>query len=489
MMTAMAQDRAKNGVRAVWPPMLHRVVKTIRARELFGPGAHLLVAVSGGPDSVALLSLLCRLRVPWHVRLTAVHCQYGLRGMESDGDQALVESLCRKLEIPLHVRRLDARGRGASLQAAARDLRYDVMTEIAEACGAERIAVGHTADDQAETVLLWMLRGAGLTGLSGMPAARNGLIVRPLYETRRNDLLEYLHDEGLSFRWDSSNDKPIYLRNRIRQDVMPVLQRVAPSAVEVLCRSADLCREDDRYLDEQAALLCEGRVSWSSDGTWSIDRAFLTRLPHAAQRRVVRNLCRRSDGRHRSPGIRMVDRLIQMVGAKTAVSAMDISSWHVTVERDRVQCAPSNRRRPSSGQPWRAMPTVLTIPGHVQWDGTEQVIHVRMLAKDQSRVVGQHPGEIVVDAGKISAPLTVRAWEPGDRFCPFGMNGRSKKLQDFFTDLKVSGKDRRRIPVVVAPEGIVWIVGYRPDGRWLASEATEQCMVLTVEDSCAGKGN
>jgi len=489
MTTATAQERTKNGGRAVWPPMLHRVVKTIRARELFGPGAHLLVAVSGGPDSVALLSLLCRLRASWHVRLTAVHCQYGLRGTESDGDQASVESLCRKLEVPLHVRRLDARGRGASLQEAARDLRYDVMTEIAETCGAERIAVGHTADDQAETVLLWMLRGAGLTGLSGMPAARNGLIVRPLYETRRNDLLEYLYDEGLSFRRDSSNDKPIYLRNRIRQDIMPVLQRVAPSAVEVLCRSADICREDDRYLDEQVALLCEGRVSWSPDGAWSIDRAFLTRLPRAAQRRVVRNLCRRSDGRHRSPSIRTIDRLIRIVGVKTAMSAMDISPWHVTVERDRVRCVPLNRRRPSSGRPRRVIPEVLAIPGHVFWNETGQRIHARRSAQNHSRAADRHAGEIVLDAGKISEPLTVRAWEPGDRFCPVGMNGRSKKLQDFFTDLKVSGEDRRRIPVVVAPEGIVWIVGYRPDGRWLANEATQQCVVLTVQDSCAGKGN
>ncbi len=489
MTTAMVQHRAKNGARAVWPPILHRVVNTIRARKLFGPGAHLLVGVSGGPDSVAMLSLLCRLRASWHLRLTAVHCQYGLRGTESDGDQAFVESLCCELEVPLQVRRLDARRRGTSLQAVARDLRYEVMTDMAQACGADRIVVGHTADDQAETVLLWMLRGAGLTGLSGMSASRNALIVRPLYETRRKDLLDYLHDEGLSFRRDSSNDKPIYLRNRIRQDIMPALQGVMPSAVEVLCRLADICREDDQYLDEQVMSLCEGWINRTTDGAWSIDRAFLARLPRAAQRRIVRNLCRQSDAQHRSPGVRTVDRLLEVAGGKAIASDVAISSWRVTVERDRVHSAPSSRSRLSSGRPWRAIPAVLTVPGHVLWEGTGQVIHARRSVRNFSQGAVRDAREIVVDINRLSEPLAVRAWEPGDRFCPSGMKGRSKKLQDFFTDHKVSREDRRRIPMVVAPEGIVWIVGYRPDGRWLADEKTEHCVVLTVQDSRTGKGN
>jgi tRNA(Ile)-lysidine synthase len=354
-MTATAPEAAQSAARRAWPPLLHRIVKTIRSRELFDRGRHLLVGVSGGPDSIALLSLLHRLRFPWRLTLTAVHCNYGLRGTESDGDQAFVEAVCRRLDIPLYTRRLDAQGRacGASLQAAARDLRYRVMMDIARECGADRIVVGHTADDQAETVLLWMLRGAGLTGLSGMPACRNGVIVRPLYETRRREILAYLHEEGLAFRRDSSNDTPIYLRNRIRQEIVPALQRVVPSAVEALCRIGDICREDDLFLDDQVAGLCDARINRLPDGGWSIARSFLRQLPRAAQRRVVRNLLRQCDVQHRSPGIREIERLLQIVVGKTVVSGIAISSASVTVEKDFVRFSRLTPRTLASDRPGR----------------------------------------------------------------------------------------------------------------------------------------
>ena len=182
-----------------WPPLMHRVVRTVRFRSLFQRGQHILVAISGGPDSVALLSILHRLRSSWKLTLSAVHCNYGLRGAESEEDQKFVEAFCQGLGVPLHVRRVECHtgGRKASLQAEARDLRYRVMQEIAEKCGADRIAIGHTADDQAETVLLWMLRGAGLTGLSGMPAFRDNKIIRPLYDIKRQEILIYLRHGGV----------------------------------------------------------------------------------------------------------------------------------------------------------------------------------------------------------------------------------------------------------------------------------------------------
>ena len=185
-----------------WPPLMHRVVRTVRFRSLFQCGQHILVAISGGPDSVALLSILHLLRSSWKLTLSAVHCNYGLRGAESEEDQKFVEAFCQVLGMPLHVRRVEFHTGGpkTSLQAEARDLRYRVMQEIAEKCGADRIAVGHTADDQAETIVLWMLRGAGLTGLSGMPAFRDNKVIRPLYDTKRQEILAYLHTAGLSFR-------------------------------------------------------------------------------------------------------------------------------------------------------------------------------------------------------------------------------------------------------------------------------------------------
>jgi tRNA(Ile)-lysidine synthase len=363
------------------------------------------------------------------------------------------------------------------------------MMETVRQCGADRVVVGHTADDQAETVLLWILRGAGLTGLSGMPACRDGVIIRPLYETRRKDVHAYLHDEGVPFRRDSSNDTPVYLRNRVRHEIIPVLQRVAPSAVEVLCRLADICGEDDRYLDKQVAALCAPQIRRLPEGGWSIDRSFLRQLPHAAQRRVVRNLWRQSHAQHQPPSTRSVERLLQIVAGRMPASDIAVSSAGVTVERNCVRFAPSNLQKADCNRTSLTGPTVLTVPGQIIWEGTGQRIQARQLTRKLIQEAGGDRNKIVVDADRIPDALVVRAWKPGDRFCPLGMNGRSKKLQDFFTDLKVPGEDRTRIPVVVAPEGIVWIVGYRQDDRWSVNEATERCVVLTVQDQYAAKEN
>jgi len=489
-MTVVEPAMEKKVRRRAWPALLHRVVKTIRSKGLVDRGQHVLVAVSGGPDSVAMLSLFHRLRSFWSLTMTAVHFNYGLRGAESDADQEFVAAFCRELGIPLDARRLDVQisSRRTSLQAAARDLRYHAMMDLAEKCGADRIAVGHTADDQAETVLLWMLRGAGLTGLSGMPAFREGKIIRPLYEARRQDILAYLRAEGQSFRQDSSNSKPLYLRNRIRQEVIPILQRLVPSTVDALCRLADICREEDCYLDQQVAELCVSMIRQEPDGGWAIDRSFLQQLPRAVQRRVVRDFLRRCDSLHRSPSIRTVERVLQAVTKSGRVSGVAVKSTRLVAGNDLVQFIPSGPRESSHDQRDHAASMILAVPAQVTWAGTGQVIRVQELAPRQARAAAQGRSCIVVDADRVSGPLVVRAWQPGDRFYPFGMKGRSKKLQNFFTDLKVSVAARRRIPVVVAPEGIVWIVGYRQDERWAPTMATERCLVMTAHEGSTGEG-
>lgn len=486
-MSRLSQTMERKRSRQAWPPLLRRVVNTIRTRRLFDPGQHLLVGVSGGPDSVALLSLLLRLQSSWSLTLTAVHFNYGLRGAESDADQAFVEEICREWKIPLRIRRLDvfARPRGTSLQAAARDLRYRAMTDLAEDCGADRIALGHTADDQAETVLLWMLRGAGLTGLSGMPACREGRIIRPLYEARRHDILAYLCDAGLSFRQDSSNATPVYVRNRIRQELLPALQRVVPSSVEALCRLGDICREEDAYLDQHVAALCEAQIVAAHEGAWAIDRSFLQQAPRAVQRRVVRELARRCDAAHRHPSLRAVERILHAATKQGVFAEMNVKSIRVTVEQDRIRFTPSRSVSVHRGHLPPTDPVVLAVPGQVMWAGTGQVIRAHLAPPGE---VGEGRHSIVADADRLSGPMLVRAWAQGDRFHPAGMKGRSKKLQDFFTDLKVPIALRRRIPVVVAPEGIVWVVGYRQDERWIPTPATRRRLVVAVHAGPTGEG-
>ena len=232
------------------PTLLAQFVRTVRQHQLFVPGHHLLVAVSGGPDSIALLSLLHHLIPSWRLTLTVIHCNFGLRGAESDGDESFVNTFCqeRQLNLVIHCPSLAKRRQRLSLQAAARDARYDFMKQMAHELGADRIAVGHTANDQAETVLMWLLRGAGMTGLAGMSYARKDGIIRPLLAASRQEVLTYLDHEGLTYRRDSSNEKPVYHRNRIRKELFPVLTQLVPTAVRVLQRRRrTVPRASNRY--------------------------------------------------------------------------------------------------------------------------------------------------------------------------------------------------------------------------------------------------
>ncbi len=444
-----------------------------------------MVAISGGPDSVALLSILHHLRSSWALTLSAVHCNYGLRGAESEEDQQFVETFCQELGVSLHVRRVELQTgkRMASLQAVARDLRYRVMQEIAEQCGADRIAVGHTANDQAETVLLWMLRGAGLTGLSGMPAFRDRTVIRPLYETTRQEILAYLCKAGLSFREDSSNVKPQYLRNRVRREVIPVLTQLVPSSVAALCRLAEICREDDRYLDQQSTALSFSAVERESDGGWAIDRVCLLEFPMSLQRRCIRNLFRQTDNQFRSPSLRTVDRIIRLASKREFGSILDVKGGHIVLSDRHLRFVPLQARAIAHdvGQPHGGCQEFLSVPGELLWSGTGQRLQVQQQVCSQ---LGAPLGKsrILVDADQVSRPLMVRNWLPGDRFHPSGMGGQSKKLQDFFTDLKMPIAVRSRIPLVVAPEGILWVVGYRQDERWAPTAATKRCLVFTCKD-------
>lgn len=469
--------------RTAWPPLLHRVIRTVRSRSLIQPGQHVLVAISGGPDSVALLSLLHHLRSHWSLTLTAVHFNYGLRGAESEGDQRFVESYCRNLDVPLHVRavRIDAHPRHNSLQAEARDIRYRLMQEIRTRCGADRIAVGHTADDQAETVLLWILRGAGLAGLSGMPAVRNDTIIRPLYETTRKEILTHLRTAGLSYREDSSNTNPRYLRNRMRREVIPVLTQVVPSSVKALCRLADLCRADDQHLDREAAARMAVAVTWDSTEAWILDRRILVELPLPLQRRCLRLLLRRSDPQQHPPSLHMIERVLRLASTQESVSRVNMKAGHIVVTTQSLRFLPFPIKHQGSRRHWDddTLRAPFPVPGELIWSGTGQQLQVQLQEYDgRDAIQGQE--RILVDADRVTHALTIRNWLPGDRFCPSGMGGHSKKLQDFFTDLKIPVARRFRIPLVVAPEGILWIVGYRQDERWVPTSSTAHCLVITV---------
>jgi tRNA(Ile)-lysidine synthase len=453
----------------------------------------LLVAVSGGPDSVALLSLMASLAPSWRLKLTAVHFNYGLRGGESDGDEAFVSAFCRSRNIPLIVRRpvLTKQRRVSSLQALARSARYEAMKALAQDIQADRIVTGHTASDQAETILLWMLRGAGLTGLAGMPMIREKLIVRPLLQTTREEVLEYLKQESLSSRQDSTNVTSLYRRNRVRRDLLPVMEDITPGIVRRLERQADVLRADDQYLAQVVDGLYESLITVDAKGNQRFERNAVAALPDALKRRLVRHLLQRRDCQRRAPNLRTVDNVLRFLSDRSKGTRLSLRGADVIREQETVLVVRRDGQEAAARSAREQVATVrVSIPSVVYWPGSAQQIHVQEMTKPEAEPLLKHRTRdcAVFDMARFSTPLLLRPWKAGDRLHPRGMSGKSKKLQDLFTDLKLGREERSRIPLLVAPEGILWVVGRREDERFVARKGTSRCLVATVDSSTERKG-
>ncbi|HJU06117.1 MAG TPA: tRNA lysidine(34) synthetase TilS [Nitrospiraceae bacterium] len=475
----------------VLSPFVRHVADTITRTDLFRPGEMILVAVSGGPDSVALLSVLAALAPSWRLQLHAVHFNYGLRGEESNRDARFVAELCARMGIALVTEPIDMRashtGTGAargSVQNAARRARYAAMDRIGASLGVDKIAVGHTADDQAETLLMWMIRGAGSAGLSGIPPARSRSIIRPLLQITRDEILAYLKAEGLAFRTDSSNAKPIYMRNRIRRDLIPLLKRFNPAILSVLNRQAEIFREENVWLERITA---EHLAQFSHEGPHGelvVDRAQLMTLPVALQRRIIRAAVRRTVDVERGPGFAFVAAILNSIvhGPPGAF----LVGHGVYVGRDRETLRFERARQTGLDTPdtEAGREILLPVPSTLGWPLTGQLIQTSLVHSEQSAdpCAGLPRHTALIDAESIAPGLRVRCWRRGDVFQPFGMEGRQKKLQDFFSDIKMPRAERQRIPIIVASERIVWVAGQRLDHRFRVTSTTKEIIMITLRD-------
>lgn len=469
-------------------PVVRQVIAAIRRHRLLAPGMSVLIAVSGGPDSVGMLHVLRALAPIWRLSLSVVHCNYGLRGQESEDDEQFVRRLCARLNVPCTVRRLslgsyEAAPRG-SLQERARLLRYRVFRDLAAREHLDRVALGHTADDQAETVLLWMLRGAGSAGLSGMPVARNGLYVRPLLGVTRAAMVNYLTSQHLDYRNDSSNRQTAYLRNRIRHQLLPVLAELNPSIVKTLGRQAAVLRAEDGYLHELTLDALAQTAQRQSTGEVVVDRAALLRFPLAIRRRVLREVLRQLHPEQKAPLLTTVGVVEERLLRGNRGTRVVLPAAEVTREHDRLVVRPGQLTgtSPAADSPIHIVVNPMASPS-VCWPGTDVQVRFQVLPAERlaSITVGAaDSARACFDADRVTEPLVLRTWRPGDWFCPAGMAGHRKKLQDFWTDAKISRAARQAIPILESPDGIVWVVGYRADDRFVAGAGTSRVLVAEV---------
>ena len=463
--------------------MEEKIHQTIKARDLLRTGDRIVVAVSGGPDSVALFRCLVALSARWNWEISIGHVNHRLRGKESDEDAAFVEQLGQDFDVPVSVREVqlkkqDAKLSKQSLQAYTREVRYQALQSILQEREATKIATGHTADDQAETVLMWMLRGSGTGGLSGIPPKRGTRIVRPLLDIPRSDILAYLEERQLRYRRDSSNSQLMYLRNRIREDLVPQLKGYTSGIVNILSRQAKMIREDHAYLELVASEAFQEICVTKEEREIQLDRTGLLALPLAIQRRVVRFGLQHMNEHWKSPRFDIIQQLLDRLEHGQSGWTLRVNSIDVSQEYDRLVFLKKEKISLKGSATFSLREIGLSIPGDVVWPFTGQ----RMTLSKYDKTIARQPNSLtmLLDADTFSPELQIRSWRPGDVFCPKGMGGQQKKLQDFFSDIKLPRSQREKVPLLVSPEGILWVGGLREDERFQVSSGTTSVVIAEM---------
>jgi len=451
-------------------------------------GDHVLVGLSGGADSVALLAVLNRLSPAFGISLTAAHFNHKTRASESDRDEAFVRALCKSVGVALICGSLKdtARPRGISVEDYLRRRRYGFLEKALRKAGATRIALGHHQGDQAETVLMNIIRGAGLNGLSGIPPVRNGgTFIRPLIECSRREIVDCLAAEGLSFVDDSSNTDERFLRNRIRFSLIPELEkRFNPSIGETLCRLADVIRTENDYMTEQVQIrLSRWREGRGLENPTEVPIEELTSLHPALQRRTILEIARDVSAGDAAIGLEHVEAVLDMAGGANPGGSLDLPgglrvgrSYGLLEFRrvSRLGGRPRGETEPEDpGEPYRFE---VSIPGTVRIPGGAMCIRFRELRRAPADLSTQR--KAYLDMERIAFPLVVRNILPGDRIQPLGMKG-TRKLKSILIDEKIPRGLRGRIPVVADGISVLWVPGVRLSERVRVGKGSKR--ILSAE--------
>ncbi|MDD5258968.1 MAG: tRNA lysidine(34) synthetase TilS [bacterium] len=452
--------------------LVKQVEEFIEKQGLLKKGDKILVAVSGGVDSVALLRVLKTLSYKYHWALQIAHFNHGLRGPAADRDEAFVRRVARTYDLPFHAQKQDvrkyARKHGLSIEEAARLLRYDFLEKMALDIQADKIAVAHNANDQAETVLLFLLRGTGKTGLAGMPVAR-GRIVRPLLSSWRQDIETFARQQKLPFRTDATNRQTAYLRNRIRLKLLPELAKYYnPQIYQHLLHLSALEREEDQFLQEQSNREAAKCLEQKPGATVLNSKRF-SKLPVWLQRRLIRLIA--------PLPYEQVEKIRSLAINKGAHKMLPLRrNLYCRREYDKLIFSAMNQAKKAE----TAAIYTLAIPGETQIPELGLKITARLKKKAVLFKRTKRKNLTCLDAGTVYGPLRLRTRQAGDRFQPYGLGG-TKKLKDYFIEQKIGINKRDLVPVIVDDQGIISLCTLgRIDDRVKISPETKTIIEIEV---------
>lgn len=458
--------------------LISRVHQTIKQYNLIEKGDLIVVGLSGGPDSLALLHILRRLQGEFKFKIHAAHLDHSFRGKEAEKEALWVKEICQEWSVPCTVEKEDvpalAKVKGLSAEEAGHLVRRRLFFRLLKELDAQKIALGHHADDQAETVLMHFLTGAGLEGLRGI-IPLNGHIIRPLLYAKRVDIEDYCNQQRLEPRRDPSNKENAYLRNKIRNLLIPWLtENINPKIVDTLNKTADIVGVDEEYLQYETKTLAKDMVSSSGIKQLSLDLKGWEQLPQALQRRLIRYVYQKIRQKQGLP-FQNVEQVRELAVKKQGRKVLHLPG-KVIVEKsyDQLLFYPENEGPEQQYIKKRR----LVIPGKTIIPETQQVIEAE-IKEEPPRKASKNC--VFLPWKKERLSLYVRAREKGDRISPQGLEG-SKKVKDYFIDKKVPRDKRDQIVLVSDEKEVLWIPGWVVSGKMNAERKAGRYLILKLKN-------
>lgn len=468
---------------------LNSVEQTITVHAMFDPGDFVLVAVSGGPDSVALLDALHLLSSLFSIHLGVAHLNHGLRGDASERDAEFVSGLAETYHLPFHMEKKDVaayrKKNRLSTEDAARKVRYDFLRKIRKTEGYHRIATAHHADDNAELILMNMIRGSGTKGLEGIPPKREDSIVRPLIRCYRADILDYLSQRKLNYVIDATNADKRFTRNRIRLDLIPLLCTFNPQIGKTLNRLGTIIRNEEVWIQSIVDREMADIVLRQTDQSVDLCAVKFNSRPLALKQRLIRQAILNIKGDLKRISLDHIEAIIRLENAGRIHLPDRIlfekKPERLCFKRESIDLRSLEKKQAADEE----MSFLYKVPTPESSPLTlcikETGVRLRFTQIDKEAVADySDAGQTVAffDMGQIVFPLCVRNVNPGDRFVPFGMAG-TQKVKNFFINNKIPRSERKKCPVLLSREDIIWLAGFRVTDFHKITDATKR--VLKVE--------
>lgn len=472
----------------IFPEIIHGVRTTIARHAMLTRGDRVGVAVSGGSDSVALLRILALLRDEYGIDLVVLHFNHGLRAAASDADEAFVRELSREMGLPLVCGRRTSQETWNRIDGSSedelRDARYSFFEETVVTHGLTRVALGHTANDQAETVIIKFLRGSGAEGLRGIPPCRDKWYIRPLIAVERNDLITFLTERGWDYRTDSSNEETVFLRNRIRHELLPVLKRdYNQKLIDCLVKTADVLYDEDDYVKVSVRKILSQWDDPHRKDVTILDVDNILRLHRALARRLVKTCIEAHCVRGVFVEYNHVAAVMDLIRGNQPNGWVTLAGG-VVVKRRYGSVSIFSREREKNGREISDKEAMddyfyydVSIPGTVDVREADRSIVFDFVDRKDIHMTGKD--RIYFQTDCVEYPLAVRSIRPGDRIAPLGLNG-SKKVKNIFIDMKVPRDDRRRVPLLVDARGVLWVAGMTVDERCRIDEMSGSIVVAEI---------